>query len=145
MNQQARQMRQLLYPLKRERGKPVQVHQINANSPNLETGAITKSYTTHKVKKAIVLPVDGTRNFVYDLAFIAANKNFTGGGLFDKNRTNVIIDMKELPNDVEITLDDYCTIVGNQTYKIAAANIFEDAFYILQLTTLTNAKSLEVE
>ncbi|MCK5019885.1 MAG: hypothetical protein KAS32_22710 [Candidatus Peribacteraceae bacterium] len=143
MSRQAREMRQILYPLKRERKEPIQIHQIDTNTANLETGVIDKDYLTYRIKQAIVLPVDGTRNFVYDLAYIAANKNFTGGGFFDKDRTNVIIDMKELPTGIVISLNDYCSISG-VTYKVAAANVFEKAFYILQLTTITNFASLEV-
>ena len=143
MSRQARQMRQLLYPLKRERGESIQIHQIDDNDVNLESGAITKSYQTYKVKKAIVLPVGVARTFVYDLAYIAANKNFTGGGLFDKLFTTVIIELSDLPIGIIISLNDYCSISG-VTYKVAAADIFEDAFYILKLTGLTNFTSLEV-
>ena len=143
MSRQQRKMRQLLYPLKRERGESIQIHQIDDNAVNLESGAITKSYLTYKVKKAIVLPVGIARTFVYDLAFIAANKNFTGGGLFDKLFTTVIIELPDLPTGIVISLNDYCSISG-VTYKVAAADVFEGAFYILKLTTLTSLKSLEV-
>lgn len=143
MSRQVRQMRQLLYPLKRERGESVQIHQIATNDLNITSGAITKTYQTYKVKKAIVLPVSIARTFVYDLAYIAANKNFTGGGLFDKMYTTVIIELSDLPIGIVISLNDYCSISG-VTYKVAAVDIFEDAFYILKLTTLTNFASLQV-
>lgn len=143
VSRQSREMRQLLYPIKRRRGEPVQIHQIDDNTVNLESGAITKSYLTHKVKKAIVLPIDTNRSFVYDLAFIAANKNFTGGGFFDKLNTTVIIDMKELPTGIVISLNDYCSIKG-VTYKVSKSNVFEDSFYILVIQTISNFESLEV-
>jgi len=143
MSRQQRQMRQLLYPLKRERGEDIQIHQIDDNEVDLESGAITKSYLTYKIKKAIVLPVGIARTFVYDLAYIAANKNFTGGGLFDKMYTSVIIDLPDLPTGIVISLNDYCSISG-VTYKVAASDVFEDAFYILKLTGLTNFATLEV-
>ena len=143
MSRSSREMRRLLYPIKRRRGEPVQIHQIDDNSANLQSGAITKSYTTHKIKKAIVLPVNFNRSFVYDLAYIAANKNFTGGGLFDKSFTTVIIDIPDLPTGIIITLNDYCSISG-VTYKIAKSDVFEAAFSILQLVTITNFASLEV-
>ena len=143
MSRQAREMRQLLYPIKRRRGEPVQIHQIDDNDVDLLSGAITKTYFTYKVKKAIVLPVDTSRSFVYDLAFIAANKNFTGGGFFDKLNTSVIIDMTELPIGIVISLNDYCSIKG-VTYKIATAKVLEDAFYVLSIQTISNFESLEV-
>ena len=83
------------------------------------------------------------RNFVYDLAYIAANKNFTMGALFDKVSTTCIIDIRELPTDIEISLNNYCSISG-VTYKIATSDIFEDAFYIIKLQTLSNFPTLEV-
>lgn len=143
MSRPAREMRQLLYPIKRRRGEPVQIHQIDENDVNLTTGAMTKSYFTHKIKKAIVLPIDRDRSFVYDLAFIAANKNFTGGGFFDKLNTTVIVDMQELPTGIVISLNDYCSIKG-VTYKIAKAKVLEDAFYFLSIQTISNFESLEV-
>jgi hypothetical protein len=36
------------------------------------------------------------RDFVYDLSFIAANKNFTYGGQFQIERVNIIIDTVKL-------------------------------------------------
>lgn len=143
MSRRAREMRRTLYSLKRERGEKVQIHQIVVNDGNLKTGSITKSYLTHRIKKAIVLPVDSTRNFVYDLAFIAANKNFTGGGFFDKSTTMVIIDDKELPRGIKIVNNDYCSISG-VTYKVSKAVFFEDAFYILNLVTISNFACIEV-
>lgn len=143
MSRQSREMRQLLYPIKRRRGEPVQVHQIDDNDVNLQSGAITKSYLTYKIKKAIVLPVDTNRSFVYDLAFIAANKNFTGGGFFNKLNTIVIIDMQELPTGIIVSLNDYCSIKG-VTYKIAKTKIWKDAFYVLSIQTISNFESLEV-
>lgn len=143
MSRRARQMRKLLYPLQRERGEKLQIHQINKNKADLENGVIDKSYMTYKVKKAIVMPVNQTRSFVYDLAYIAANKNFTGGGLFDKASTTCIIDMRELPTGFVIDLNDYCSISG-VTYKIAASDVLEDAFYIVKLQTLSNFPTLEV-
>ena len=66
MSRPAREIRLALYPLKRKRGEPVQIHQIENNDVNLESGAIDKSYQTFRIKKAIVLPVDYTRSFVYE-------------------------------------------------------------------------------
>lgn len=143
MSRPAREMRRLLYPIKRRRGEPIQIHQIDDNSVNLQSGAITKSYLTYRIKKAVVLPVNFDRSFVYDLAYIAANKNFTAGGLFDKSYTTVIIDIPDLPIGIVITLNDYCSISG-VTYKIAKSDVFENAFYILKLVTITNFASLEV-
>lgn len=143
MSRPAREMRQLLYPIKRRRGEPVQIHQIDDNDVDLQSGTMTKSYLTYKIKKAIVLPVDTNRSFVYDLAFIAANKNFTGGGFFDKLNTTIIIDTQELPTGIVISLNDYCSIKG-KTYKIAKSQILEDAFYVLSIQTISNFESLEV-
>ena len=143
MSRRAREMQQLLYPMKRRRGEPVQIHKININTVDLQTGDITKTYSTYRITKAIVLPVDTDRKFVYDLAYIASNKNFTEGGFFDKLVSTVIIDINEIPTGIVIILDDYCSISG-VTYTVAASAIFEGAFYILKLITISNFASLEV-
>ena len=60
-----------------------------ANALNVETGQVTRSYNVINILKVLILPTKILRDFEYDIAFLAANKNFTMGGFFD--RDNVII------------------------------------------------------
>lgn len=62
---------------------------------DLETGSVTRSYTIARIK-ALLLPVTLKRDFAYDLAFIAANNNFTYGGLYEREEIDVIFDSSRL-------------------------------------------------
>ena len=84
---------------------------------NLETGAITRDLTYVKIRRGVLLPQRVTREFVYDLSFIAANKNFTYGGFFQEGDRYIIVDAKDLPRDFEINGEMYVTI-ENRRYEI---------------------------
>jgi len=118
MNQNTRNIRRILYTLKRQFGVKIVLYQVDESSTDLKTGLKTKTYTTQTVKRAIVLPGELERKFVYDLAFIAANKNFTGGGYFDSTVRRVIIESRDLPSDYVLSLNDQCLFEG-QTYEVA--------------------------
>lgn len=95
-----RQIRNILYRLKREFGVPLVLHTISSYAePNLETGTTDIQTTSINIRRAIKLNVKLQRTFVYDLSFIAANKNFTTGGLFDKYDNVIIVDA----HDAQVT------------------------------------------
>ena len=96
--------RNIMYPLKRRYGLPATIFQLDDVTNNVETGKQTKFYNRFKIKRVVLLPRNLIRKFVYDLSYIAANKNFTYGGLFDWSRRIILIDGKDIkfvpnPND----------------------------------------------
>jgi hypothetical protein len=68
-----------------------------------------------------------TRDFEYDLSFIAANKNFTYGGFFDPSVRDVIIDSKDIPSGFEITGDMY-VIFDDRRYEIKETREAENGY-----------------
>lgn len=120
----------ILYRLKREFGLPAKLRVVN-NSNNIETGVITPNNTDYSIRRVIILPRRSVRDFVYDLSFIAANKNFTYGGLFDADRRAIIIDSKDLPSGVRPT-QDMIIIFANEQYDILEVQRAEmDRGYLL--------------
>lgn len=81
---------------------------------DLRLGKTTQTYTSVSIK-AVVLPDLEERDFVYDLSFIAANNNFTYGGLFEVERIYVIVDMATL-TDFPISKETI-VFLGTQAYK----------------------------
>lgn len=73
---------------------------------NLEAGSKTVDKQIFEVRKAILLPDSLDRRFVYDLTFIANNKNFTYGALFDTAARKIIVRKADL-NGYVPQLDDY--------------------------------------
>jgi len=94
------------------------------NDYNLQTGQSTREYLDIFVRRVVVLPTRVTRDFVYDLAYIASNKNFTEGGFFDKTTRNMIVRKKWLKGE-EPTLEWQCTF-KNRMYVVKEINETED-------------------
>lgn len=97
-----RQIKTIIYRLKRSYGQPLLIQYPITNVVNLTTGDMTRVYTTVSVKRAVVLPAKIAKDFVYDLSFIAANKNFTMGGYFDKDARVVILENKDFVTEISL-------------------------------------------
>lgn len=128
-----RQIALIIYKLKRQFGLPGVLRYPNdaASSYNIKTGATNITYVDLSVRRIIRLPRRNISDFVYDLSFIAANKNFVYGGEFDTNDRWFIIDIKDLSSDYrypspvrEITTEYYINI-DSRTYKIYECNLAE--------------------
>ena len=127
----------ILYRLKRMFGVNVIFHQVTANTNNVQTGAQTQTTTDLPIKKALVLPDNLARKFAYDLAYIAANKNFTYGGFFDRASRIIILDTKDL-NGLVPTLNDHVTIQG-EIWNIKQLSEAENSKgYLCQVVRVTS-------
>jgi hypothetical protein len=65
-------------------------------------------------------------DFVYDLAYIAAGKNFTMGGFFNMNERRIIIRKRNIPSTVTIKLKDHLEFSGER-WEINEINSFYDS------------------
>lgn len=117
-----RQVSVILYRLKRNYPAKVTIRKITANYFDLETGEVTRPYRSFDIRRAIVLPEKRIPDFVYDLAFIAANKNFTYGGQFSSSTRLVIIDSKNVPKDFDLSVGDEVIFNG----KVHALKMITD-------------------
>ena len=113
-----------IYKLKRSYGMPVALHKIDQHEIDTSTGVKTTTLGVIYINKAIVLRAREFRSFVYDLAYISANKDFTTGGYFDPEDRRCIIDAGDL-NGYVPTTDDYI-IFQNQRYDISEKYTFEN-------------------
>jgi len=101
------------------------------SSYDITTGETSIVYVDLPISRIIRLPRRGVADFVYDLSFIAANKNFTYGGEFDTNDRWFIIDVKDLtvgyryPNPVLQITTEYYIIVEGRSYKVYECNLAE--------------------
>ena len=129
----------LIYKLKRSYGTPVSLQQIDQHSVDLSTGEKTTILKLYKINKAIVLRAREFRSFVYDLAFISANKDFTTGGFFDPTDLGIILDVKDLQG--YIPSEDDFVIIKNKQYNIKQLEHLDE---ILILTISKIDGSLDV-
>ena len=109
-----RQVKLIIYRLKRNFGVSIQLVRLSDITNNIRTGAMSQTKQTISIVRAIMTATRQLRDFVYDLAYIAANKNFTQGGYFDASDWTAIIDAKDLPRDFVPTLDDYIIYDGKK-------------------------------
>ena len=119
-----REIRIILYRLKRSYGLPATIRRPRSTSQDILTGDITQVYDEYLIKRVIILPSRNMRDFIYDLSYIAANKNFTYGGFFDSRSRWMIIDIKDCPRG--FTLTENCNIVfETRQYEIKEFTLAE--------------------
>lgn len=133
-----RQHKLIIYRLKRMFGLPATVIRPDVTTHNVETGEITRSFEKYAVRRAILLPQNLDRSFVYDLTFIAANNNFVNGAYFDRDQRQMIIDARDLPKDFRFELDDEVEF-DDRRFTIKSITLAENnVAYILHLQTQPN-------
>jgi hypothetical protein len=139
-----RQIKKIIYRLKRQYGVVMYITYTNsADEYNLETGQITRDLTSIKVRRGIVLPNRLAKDFEYDLSFIAANKNFTYGGIFEKGERNIVIDADDLPSGFQITTEMY-VVYSNRRYEIKDATLAEEnKAWLLRIKEVSNTDNFD--
>lgn len=107
-------------------GLTIDYHVIDQSQIDVETGEKQISTSVIHIKKAVVLRAREFRSFVYDLAFISANKDFTAGGFFDPEDRRVIIQASDLNGHNPQIWDYY--IFQNEKYDIKEVYEFENNY-----------------
>lgn len=128
----ARWVDNLMYNLKRLYGQQILICLPTESFRDVTTNRFEATIETISIPKAIVLDREASRDFVYDLNYIAANKNFTLGAFFDTFDRSVIIHKKDLPVNFDPSLGYYVTINGNN-YEIQKYNDFDSYGRVLSL------------
>lgn len=105
-------------------GLPIYYHVIDQHSVDPETGEKTTVLSVINIKKAVVLRAREFRSFVYDLAYISANKDFTEGGYFDPEDRRVLLQASDL-NGHDPQIWDYF-IFQNERYDVKEVHAYEN-------------------
>ena len=119
-----RSIRRTLYGLKRQYGGRVDVYKLVTTATAYETGVKSYTRTMICVPKCIVLPVKIQREVVQSISQISASKAFVYGGTYDAGTRMFIVDARDLPDDYEITNDDWLVYDGRR-YDIKSITEFE--------------------
>jgi len=131
--------------MKRNYGLPVDLYNQTLGETDLETGQKSSTYSKVSIRRAIVQPARNHRDFVYDLAYISANKDFTTGGFFDAADRRIIVDARDLPSTWVMDADQF-VIFNNQRYDIKSFYEFEqDMGYILVVRATIGQKLVRLE
>ena len=124
-------IRQLFYGLASRFGESVTVTIPASRSVDYTIGVVTKADRVYNILRAAVLPADMIRDFVYDLSFIAANKNFTYGGTFNRGERLFLLDTTE-ENLIPVNEITIVTIDGTG-YTVAEWTSYTSQHYALLL------------
>lgn len=115
-------LRHLVYDLKRNYGFPIMVIKTVSTTVDLESGAKRPTLKYRRIQRAIFLPARAFRSFVYDLSYVASNKNFTTGAFFDPTDRMLFIDTRDI-DDFEINVDDRI-LYNNEEYIVSEIHDF---------------------
>ncbi len=132
IRRQTRFIRRVLYSLKKEFGFDITFHKMLAQTLNLEDGTSTQTFEIKRVRRAIILPDSKRDTFEYDLAYIAAAKNFTLGAYYNTSLRKIIVDRQDL-GDYVIELRDYI-IWNEKRWEVAKIDSYElETGFIVQV------------
>lgn len=135
-----RKHRGIIYKLQRDWGLEVTLYRPVSSAQDLQTGKLSRGFQIVTIHKAPVLPADVDRSFVYDLAYIAASKNFTEGAFFDRKQRSVILEARQLPKGFEPNLDDFL-VFKTQRYTIKGVQFIEEfAAFRLRVLAIENQR-----
>jgi len=137
-----RQHKLLIYRLKRTYGQSIKYLVPTTNAHDILTGAVSRAYTQFNIKKAVVMPADLARSFVYDLAFIASGKNFTHGGFFDANNRVILVSARDFPKDFLPKIKHHLEF-DNEKWEIKTILTQPGrAFYAIAVQSISNAATV---
>ena len=137
-----REISKIIYHLKTRWGFPLTYFNPTSQTHDPKTGEISRLYDQVNINRAVILPTNLHRAFVYDLAYIAANKNFTEGAYFDKTLSRVIIDINEFPQGFAPDLNHHMEYSGGR-HEIRSIQIFEDRrSYVFSVEGVLNAPTV---
>lgn len=140
-----RQNKLAVYRLKRNYGLAARLYrpQTDSYAFDVETGRQVRQWDYHDVARVIRLPAVIARKFVYDLSFIAANKNFTCGGFFDVDAVIFIVDRKDLKikgttNIFTLDQNSHIEVESKLRYQVSKSiEVEELAAYIVSTKAVT--------
>ncbi len=139
---ETRLIRRAFYRLKRDYGFPIRLYKITNVTLDLEAGTKTRRVKYKSIPRAVFVTARLYRSFVYDLSFIAVNKNFVSGGFFDAEDRVILIDWQDT-RDFEIEVDDYI-VYDDKHYLITERRIFENnAGYLVKVRSVTGSELID--
>lgn len=93
------------YALQKRFGS-VDVRYCSIQGLEILTPTSTNYLETNYLLKGVVLPFDQSKKFYYDIGYLAANKNFTYGGLVEQLDCKLVLDATVLRRKGLILKDD---------------------------------------
>ena len=127
---------QIVYELKRTRPSRLDLYKIAYHTVDLETGKKTVGTERLRFDRAVVLPSQMESKFTFDLAYLAASRDFTQGGFYQQRLQTVLLDAQDFPDSWgQPTTDQYAVQDGMRWEILKVTNIGWRSFaLVLQAT-----------
>lgn len=106
-----RNFRTLFYQLKKDWGTKIRYVQLFSAETDDDSG-VTREVRTAYELPAVRLPQRMLRQFVQDIGYLAANKNFTYGGFNDYDQVAFLIQAKDFPPTIDKNLNGWINFGG---------------------------------
>lgn len=131
----------LLYSLERKWGVSADLYKVGLVAPNLELGRTGEQATKYPFTKFITHGVTIELKFEYDIGYLAANKNFTYGGIFMPNDRLAII--RNIFNLKSIDMKDYIIYDGKKYAMQTVVDLDYHTGWILHLRHTPGSKAYQ--
>ncbi len=96
----------------------VVLRRISARVPDYATGSQGIVYTDTKIRKAAIIPAGTSLQFSYDASYMAANKNFSYGAMYDQDERIFILAADEISTTDLILFDSFVFSISMATPTI---------------------------
>jgi hypothetical protein len=119
----------VIYRLKKEYGLPLELYSITDIQIDLETGIKQLTKQIYKIKKAILLP---RRMFSETVILLGGSRQFQDK--LDKQKRQIIIDVKDYPKDYIVRPKDYI-IIQHERFNIIEAELYDNKLAVVLTVT----------
>lgn len=109
-------VRQTVQALKRQYGGAAVLCSSHSSTTDYRTGGKTNSFSTHSIRRTIVLPSEIARDVIASVARISSNKPLAYGGAFNSGDRGFIIDGADIIG-VDLKKDDW-VVYRSERYSI---------------------------
>jgi hypothetical protein len=116
----------VLYNLQKQFKISVQLCTVTILDTNLETGVIHKNVVLYTIKKAIMLPITLSRQFLFELT----HRDFA---ITDLTQQTIIIRSKDLPTSYTQNIEDYFIVNGKTLYINKIEPLLDSKGYVFML------------
>lgn len=129
-----RQIRVVLYRLKRSIGLPVTITAPTTNVHDVETGVINRTYTSIDLSRVIVMSNTEWRDHKY-----LSMGQFAYGGHFDASKKVMVLDKGDLPSTYTPNLKDSCTFNSMKWEFEEIVSTADNRGYLIKLKRVSPA------
>lgn len=140
-----KEAKNLFYQAQRAYGRPAYIREPVVNTMDTRTGSLDRRFRTYFLRRLVLVPSDKHNNFIYDLTYLAANKNFAYGGIFTQGTFPAIVNLDDIPRDRVITIE-WDVVIDKISHQLISVNVLGDSrIAILALKKLESTEPINVE